>query len=619
MATPRKGSAPSRERVKDELRILRRIDPVLGVITIAFAILGTFSAVSGEARIATAVLLWSFPIFNLVLNQVGQGWPVVTREVIRCVVTLPMVMLLYATRGGDFDHFLLPAQIVVVGHGVLWGCWTSRAFVGQLVSVIFAGGIVVAGALASGGVDWLAVRHAVSVLMIGAVVSVVAAQLGKSLREANERREEAEGHKQRLESTVHALVSTQQQLDAVLRCTPAFILAVDREGKVDFANRKTMPFGPEEDAVPTNLLEQASPATRADFGERIEAVFQTGEQQTLEFRDVAKDGSERWFAATFGARQAEEGVGSVVVISQDVTELKRSQAAVVATQRMAAVGTLAAGIAHEINTPIQFVGDTTTFLRGATRDLLDVVAKLQVVEKLALAATPTPELAIALVNSADAQENADLEYVRENAPMAFETCLDGLQRVATIVRSMKEFAHPSQEEMGEVDLNHAIENTLIIARNEYKFVADVKTAFAELPLVTCHIGDLNQAVLNLIVNAAHAVADVVKDTMQRGTISVTTRLDGDHVVVSIADTGTGIPVSVRPRVFEPFFTTKEVGKGTGQGLALVWATVKERHGGEVSFDTKLGEGTTFHIRIPVAGKPRAAKRDSRTHDALHAS
>jgi PAS domain S-box-containing protein len=593
--------------VEDGVRVLKVCDAVLGVISIAFAIFGTFSALAGRATVTSAALLWSFPIFNLALGRLGRQWATVTRETVRVLGALPLIMLLYATKHGDFEHFIFPALAVVVGHGVLWGCLTSRPVVGRLLAFIFGGSVVVAGSLAVGNVDWLAIRHAASVTMTGLIVSVVSAQLGKSLREARARRDEAESHKRRLESTVQQLASTQQRLDAVLRCAPGFILAVDRVGKVEFSNRETMPFGTAE-VVAVNLLDQASPELRERFAERIDTVFQTGEQQTLEFRDVSKDGTERWFAATFGPQQREEQIGGVVVISQEVTDLKRSQAAVVATQRMAAVGTLAAGIAHEINTPIQFIGDTTTFLRGAMTDLLDVVAKLQVVEELALAGPATPELETALVRSAEAQGDADLAYVRENAPMAFETCLDGLQRVATIVRSMKEFAHPSQEEMGSVDLNHAIENTLTIARNEYKFVADVRTTFADLPPITCHIGDLNQAVLNLIVNAAHAISDVVKDTMQRGTITVVTRLDGDHAVISIGDTGTGIPEAVRARIFEPFFTTKEVGKGTGQGLALVWATVIDRHGGDVSFDTNIGEGTTFHIRIPVAGKRRVAPR-----------
>jgi two-component system NtrC family sensor kinase len=178
--------------------------------------------------------------------------------------------------------------------------------------------------------------------------------------------------------------------------------------------------------------------------------------------------------------------------------------------------------------------------------------------------------------------------------------------VATIVRSMKQFAHPDRGEMSEVDLNEAIQTTLTIARNEYKYVADVETDLGELPRVTCHIGEINQAVLNIVVNSAHAIADVISGTEGRGVIAVRTRRDGDAAVISIRDTGGGIPDTVRDRIFEPFFTTKEVGRGTGQGLAIAHSVVVEKHGGQLTFETVAGEGTTFTIRLPIG--PRAARK-----------
>jgi PAS domain S-box-containing protein len=371
---PASRQPPKEESRADELEILKVIDAVLGVSTIAFAVYGTCSALLGRTAPMTALTLWAFPVFNLALSRLGRHMATAQREIVRCVVSIPMIMHLYATKGGDFDHFSFPALAVVVGHSALWGCLTSRPVVGHALAFTFGSCIVVSGWLGSGAMSWLAIRSAVGVTMTGLVVSVVSARLGKSLREARARRDEAESHKQRLESTVDELASTQQRLDAVLRCAPGFIVAVDRAGNVELANRKTPPFGA-NDATATNLLEQVGPEQRERLAERIDAVFETGQQQTFEFRDVSRDGTERWFAATLGARQSDEQIGGVVVITQDVTELKRSQAAVVATQRMAAVGTLAAGIAHEINTPIQFVGDTTAFLRTATRDLLNVVAK----------------------------------------------------------------------------------------------------------------------------------------------------------------------------------------------------------------------------------------------------
>jgi signal transduction histidine kinase len=198
-----------------------------------------------------------------------------------------------------------------------------------------------------------------------------------------------------------------------------------------------------------------------------------------------------------------------------------------------------------------------------------------------------------------AEESADLDYVLENVPTALESAIDGLGRIATIVRAMKTFAHPDQQEKSLIDLNQAIESTLTIARNEYKYVADVKMLTGKLPPVLCHPGEVNQVVLNLIVNAAHAIADVVDGTEQKGTITVGTRLVGEQVEISIGDTGSGIPESARQHIFEPFFTTKPVGKGTGQGLALARGVV-DRHGGSLHFETEVGKGTTFFIRLPVS-------------------
>jgi signal transduction histidine kinase len=167
---------------------------------------------------------------------------------------------------------------------------------------------------------------------------------------------------------------------------------------------------------------------------------------------------------------------------------------------------------------------------------------------------------------------------------------------------MKEFAHPDQREQAPADLNQALQSTLVIARNEYKYVAEVETDFGDLPAVTCHVGDLNQVFLNLIVNAAHAIGDVVQNSTDKGLIRITTRRDGDWAIVEVSDTGTGIPEAIRDRVFDPFFTTKEVGKGSGQGLAIARSVVVDKHGGTLTFASEVGRGTTFTIRLPIDGR-----------------
>jgi signal transduction histidine kinase len=179
--------------------------------------------------------------------------------------------------------------------------------------------------------------------------------------------------------------------------------------------------------------------------------------------------------------------------------------------------------------------------------------------------------------------------------------------VTTIVRSPKEFAHPAQQEMSAVDLNRIVDNTLTIAAGEYKYVGELQTDFGELPPVLCHPGEIGQAVLNIVVNAAHAIGDAVAGTDRKGLITVRTRQEGAMAVISISDTGTGIPANVQPRIFDPFFTTKEVGRGTGQGLAIASSTVRARHHGELTFETTPGLGTTFYIRIPLTGRDSRAQ------------
>jgi signal transduction histidine kinase len=282
-------------------------------------------------------------------------------------------------------------------------------------------------------------------------------------------------------------------------------------------------------------------------------------------------------------------------------------------QKLESVGRLASGIAHEINTPIQFVSDSVHFVQDSIADLASVLAKLQAVKSSVLAGTDALEAAR---EANEAEESADLPYLFENLPPAVARALEGLDRVATIVRSMKEFAHPDQKQMTSVDLNRAVQNTIAISRNEYKLVADIETHLDDLPLVLCHAGEVNQVILNIIVNSAHAIEDVVKGTERRGRITVGTHRDDGDAVISINDTGGGIPEKIREQIFDPFFTTKEVGRGSGQGLAISRSVIVDKHHGQITFETVLGQGTTFHIRLPIAPPATRAQGVATAMDAI---
>jgi PAS domain S-box-containing protein len=391
------------------------------------------------------------------------------------------------------------------------------------------------------------------------------------------------------------------RLDAMLEFAPAFIIAVSREGRIEYINR-IMPQYRKDDVIGGSWTQYFPPEHRPEMEVALATVFETGVAQSFETTTDGPDGVPRWFSTQLGAiREGDRTVGAVLV-AQDITERKRAQAELVAARHMALLGTLVAGVAHEINTPIQFVGDSIQFLRDSAIDLLALIGELQSLRTSITHGAPADEV---IASATLAEEKADLPYIRANLPDAFERSVEGLQRVAAIVRSLKDFAHPSEKEMKAVDLNRAIEGALLIARGEYKYVADLVTDFGEIPLVICHAAEISQAVLNIVVNAAHAIGDVVRGSELKGRIEVRTRRDGAHVFISVRDSGGGIPEAIRGRIFDPFFTTKEVGKGTGQGLAIAWATVKEQHGGELSFETELGQGTTFFIKLPIQGKKRA--------------
>ena len=281
---------------------------------------------------------------------------------------------------------------------------------------------------------------------------------------------------------------------------------------------------------------------------------------------------------------------------EEMRERERISSELRLSQKLEAVGRLAAGLAHEINTPIQYVGDSVSFLQSAFVDLSRLgVAFRSIVEEGGVA-TPAQ-----LAEIQQIELDIDYAFLKVEMPKAFERTLEGAQRVTEIVRAMKEFAHPDGSEQTPADLNHALEMTLIVARNEYKYDATVATQLGEIPPVICNVGELNQVFLNLIVNATHAIQDSHHDAIS-GRITVSTRALDRVVEIVISDNGCGIPQANLDKIFDPFFTTKAVGRGTGQGLPIARSIVVDKHGGDLRVESEVGVGTRFIIQLPINGR-----------------
>ncbi|MBI5585147.1 MAG: PAS domain S-box protein [Deltaproteobacteria bacterium] len=318
-----------------------------------------------------------------------------------------------------------------------------------------------------------------------------------------------------------------------------------------------------------------------------------------DIRFTHRDGKEGFLDITLNPIQTDDGrPPGVLLMGTDLTERKILEMQLTQAQKLESIGQLAAGIAHEINTPIQYVGDNTQFLKAAFTDLL---ATLRLHHRL-LESVKGEEGHAGLIAEIEAQtRKADVHYLEEEIPLAINQTLEGVERISRIVLSMKEFSHPGTNQKTAVDINRALENTITVARNEWKYVAELKTELdPDLPPVPCIPGEINQVFLNILVNAAQAIGATAKAAEGRkGIIRIRTRQVNGDAEIRIGDNGPGIPAAIRERIFDPFFTTKEPGKGSGQGLAIVQAAVVGKHQGSIQLESREGEGTEFIIRLPL--------------------
>jgi signal transduction histidine kinase len=356
-----------------------------------------------------------------------------------------------------------------------------------------------------------------------------------------------------------------------------------------------LPTGSPQQAA--EVISHASPAQIAQLVQRLDGGFRDFDFEMKMAAQALDQSLEEAVQLNHELQERADSLEAALADKQGaLLELSNAKVQMMSQEKLASIGTLAAGVAHEINTPTQFVSDNLSFLKDAYLSINAVLTQLDLGGR-------SPAQAWA-----DLQRTAkdcDLDFFRAEIPGALQQSVEGMERVAHIVKSMKEFSHPGSVGRQAVDLNRNILSTITVCRNEWKYVAEVATELdADLPPLPCFAGEVNQVVLNLVVNAVHAIQDNPATKSQpggKGLIRVASRLDGEGIRIDIADSGCGIPPEIQARIFDPFFTTKEVGRGTGQGLALAHSVIVDRHQGRLSFDSKVGEGTTFHLWLPLAG------------------
>jgi PAS domain S-box-containing protein len=411
----------------------------------------------------------------------------------------------------------------------------------------------------------------------------------------------------------------QRMLTEAINHTDEGIIITDTQPRIQYVNpayEKISGYSAEE-ALGKNPKLVQSGLHSPEFYENLYQTISQGRVWRGRFLNRRKDGTVFEEASTISPVRKPNGeITNYVAVKRDVTDQVRLEARVRMAQKLESIGQLAAGIAHEINTPTQYIGDNVRFLRKSTDVLLGLLHSIiTVCEQSEYPPAAPPEVDDTGGNDIQRMvHDSRLDYLAHEIPLAIQQSIEGIEQVTRIVKALREFSYPN-DKLSKIplDLNRALDNTLTVSRNEWKYVAEIERDYdPDLASYFCSPGDLNQAFLNLIVNAAHAIEDKVKSgAFEQGRLTITTRQLPEHAEIRIGDNGIGIPPELLEKIFDPFFTTKEVGRGTGQGLSITYAAIVEKHKGTIDVESRVGEGTTFVIKLPLL-HPSPAPGDPQT-------
>lgn len=414
-----------------------------------------------------------------------------------------------------------------------------------------------------------------------------------------------------------AKAESDRRVKAIFDGVNTFVILALIDGAVVEINRSALTFRnlKREEVTGSPLWDGPWLADDAETAARMMTAMETAAMgEPAEFDAVMTDcdGAPRRFSvACQPVSDGGGGVAYVLIEAHDMTEFLRMQnrsreleLEMMHNQKLESLGTLASGVAHEINTPMQYIRDNLDFLAGGFDSLLSLLRDAKSIAQAAQNVDLPPALAAQLAEWRARAAEADLDFIADETPQAIRQSSEGVDRVCDIVRAIKLFSHPDSADKAPESLEKLVLNTLTVSRNQWKYVAEVDTDFSpDIPPVHCHGGEISQVVLNLVVNAMHAIEDKASKTGQAGRITITGRVEGDNAVLTVTDDGAGIDPRNYGKLFDLFFTTKEPGRGTGHGLSICHTIVTRKHGGTLNFRSELGVGTSFIVTLPIKPNP----------------